>query len=644
MSEVSVALQRLIEVRGRNLPVVQREIARWQAIDAHLDELQAAVADLKAHAFTGGDAGDLTVPRVAELRLGIAEVVEVYRVLAARFSRATINIGVSGAARMGKSTLLQAVSGLGDDQIPTADGIPVTAVRSKIYHAPVRRAELRMHTAGSFLAEVIAPYHAGAGLPQVPRSIEEFRRWEYPPADDNDSEIRGALIRLRECQSSLATYEGLLTGGTRAIDLHELRRYVAYPTSEERDPAAGPVARRHLAVREARVECPFPNAEDVTDLAIIDLPGLGDLAPDAEGRHVEGLRNEVDAVLLVKRASDTSSYWGKADVNTMKLLDVVRGFIRSDGEFAFIVLNRNTVNPKLNDDLRGDILLNVNEGQDGRHITVFETDVRDAAAVHEDVLAPLLRRLSTGLPTMDREGLAWATGRAEDIAAGILTALGDLGGTLRTVRDPVGVPEEVIELKADQLRTALARRLGGLVAEMTAAVEGGDSDDGFAKAVEAAYENVLGWAGDGFGQGEDGWRRRALDVMITERNAAVFAGPEFSRIRLEISRRFGALDDFFSVQVRDMWDKVAAACREECGVLLGEDDGDGRTTLEHLAAAFAESAQPCPTLAASVGALLDVRLEYRTLLYPRVRADLGSLNLQVRHPQTGQQTQQSRSS
>lgn len=632
MSEVSAALERLIEARGANLPLVRREIERWQTVDNHLDELRHAVDDLSAHT------GPLAVPRLADLRLGVAQIVETYRVLDARFSRGTINIGVSGAARMGKSTLLQSISGLGDDQIPAGDGIPVTAVRSKIYHAAARRAELRMHTAASFLSEVIGPYHAESGIQQLPRTLEEFRAWRYPDPDEElDSEKRAVLVRLCECQTSLPTYEKLLTGQTRTVDFGELRQYVAYPTAEERDLPPEQVARRYLAVSEARIECPFPRA-DVGHLAIIDLPGLGDLSPDAESRHAEGLRNEVDAVLLVKRASETSSFWGKADVKTLKLLDLVRGFIRSDGEFAFIVLNRNEQRPKLDEDLRGDIRLNVNGGQDGRHITVFETDVRDPARVQSEVLGPLLRRLATGLPKMDAEGLAWAGEQARTLTAAIAAALGDLDRLLRTVRDPVGVPEEVIEAKADHLRNALARRLSRLVGELTAALDGDAPDDSFTAAVEAVYESVLAWIADGFGQGVDEWRRRALDTLVTERNAAAFAGPEFHRIRLEISRRFGALDDFFGGQVRDMWDRVGAICREDCGDLLPE--GDGEATLGRLAQAFAGAAQPCPALAQSVEALLDVRLEYRTLLYPRVRADLGPLNLQVRHPQTGEQIQQ----
>lgn len=37
---------------------------------------------------------------------------------------------------------------------------------------------------------------------------------------------------------------------------------------------------------------------------LIDLPGLGEVNVDAEEHHVEGLKNEVDLVLLILRPTN----------------------------------------------------------------------------------------------------------------------------------------------------------------------------------------------------------------------------------------------------------------------------------------------------------------------------------------------------
>ncbi|MEU9972005.1 hypothetical protein [Streptomyces sp. NPDC051014] len=644
MSDISAAIAALLEARSRQLPAVEREGARWKTLGEHFDDLEAALADLRTHTTLDPElAASLTFPQLPEIRAGAAEAAVSFQVIASRFTRTTVNLGVSGAARMGKSTLLQSVSGLDDRQIPTGDGIPVTAVRSRIFHSPtVRRAELEMYSPASFLTEVIAPLHAALSYPAPPRSLEEFAAWRYPESTD---QTRGRLLltRLRDLRSALPSYEHLLTGGVTSVPLEEIRPYVAYPTDEEiRAAGPGGVRRAYAAVREARIECPFPH-EHVARIGIVDLPGLGEVTADAEERHVDGLRNEVDAVLVVKRSSDTSSFFDETDASGMALLDRVRGYVSSTGEFAYVVHNIDPDKPHLAENLRGDLLRNLNGGEADRFFTVLETDVRDPERVGREVLTPLLKRLADGLPVMDAEVLSATRGRAGAVRDRIRLHLTDVRGALSLVARRAGVPEEVNDAKAAQLRSGIAKRLRLLVAGL-AAEANGSADPAYAQAVENAYQGVLDWIGDGFGRGADVWRDMALTRMITEGHPADFAGPEFNRIRVEISRRFAALDDFFTERLTDAWDRTAEAVAAECGALFAEPapgaPGAGRELLRRLAGLFDESSQPCPDLAAAVHSLLDVRLEYRTLLYPRVRPDLAPLNLQVTHPDTGEEMQQ----
>ncbi|WP_208766381.1 hypothetical protein, partial [Streptomyces chryseus] len=230
----------LLRARLRQLPEVERESARWRTLGERLDELEGALADLRVHGTMDAElAAALALPHLPETRLAVAEAADSFRVIASRFTRTTVNIGVSGAARMGKSTLLQSVSGLDDNQIPTGHGIPVTAVRSRIFHSPaVRRAELEMHSPESFLTEVISPLHVALGLASAPRTIAEFGRWVYPEALP-ETRDRLLLTRLREVHGALESYEPLLTGGVKTVPLEQVRRFVAYPTHEEITEGAG---------------------------------------------------------------------------------------------------------------------------------------------------------------------------------------------------------------------------------------------------------------------------------------------------------------------------------------------------------------------------------------------------------------------
>ena len=74
-----------------------------------------------------------------------------------RFNRNTINIGVIGRAGQGKSRLLQSLTGLSSNEIPTGDRGHCTGVRSTILHQPGIDiyGEITFHSEASFLQEVI---------------------------------------------------------------------------------------------------------------------------------------------------------------------------------------------------------------------------------------------------------------------------------------------------------------------------------------------------------------------------------------------------------------------------------------------------------------------------------------------------------
>ncbi|MFN2495329.1 MAG: hypothetical protein ABR608_05405, partial [Pseudonocardiaceae bacterium] len=69
----------------------------------------------------------------------------------------------------------------------------------------------------------------------------------------------------------------------------------------------------------------------------------------------------------------------------------------------------------------------------------------------------------------------------------------------------------------------------------------------------------------------------------------------------------------------------------------GETADAGETTLRRFVELLAGAAEPCPRLSNAVAQLLGIRLDYRSQLHPRVRAELDGLALQERDPETGQQ-------
>lgn len=644
--QISDQINDIIDRRHQALPGLRRRIERWMQVAGHVDELKSSLDEWEASGTVSAEIGDrLAAVRLDELGAGVAEVIESLRMLEARCSRRSVNVGVSGSARVGKSTLLQSITDLSDAEIPTGTGVPVTAVRSRIFHSTThRRAIVTLHTFESFRAEVLAPFHRDLGIAALPATVEEFARFRYPaePVVSEGDEarlttLRSLLDRLELIQRALPTYASLLVGGEREIPFDELRSYVAYPTAKE-EQAPGGGSHRYLAVREARIECPFRHAK-VQRLGIADMPGLGEVTVNAELHHVAGLRDEVDVVVAAVRTAEGMAYWRDQDANTLELLGIAKGAVELR-DFVFLAINDVPADRARLDGLRSQILRKVNRGVPDQHLRVVEADFKDPEAVQQRLLSPVLEHLADRLPVMDRAVEQATLRKVSAVLARLRATASDVDAVLSRLRAPGGLDERV-NGRADELRKNLAMDLYALLAELGEQAEGDREDAEYVAAVEAADLALVDWIEAGFGEGAEAWQERAFKQMVSDGNAAQFAAEELTHIRVEIGRRFAALDDFFSARVVALWGRIAATLGERLGVLLsaaGPDDPPQQPDqiLRHFVGLLTDADEPCTTLAEAVRGLLDIRLDYRTQLYPRVRRELSALNFEVMDPSSGE--------
>jgi hypothetical protein len=641
--EPAERIAELLRRRHEQVGPVQAEISRWHEIDDRLGELAQALDELRrSPALTADDAPGLAIPELTEISVDIAATIDAYSAVAARFSRETVNIGVSGSARVGKSTLLQSISGLTDEQIPTGRTIPVTAVRSRIYHSTrPSAAVLRMHSPESFLAEVISPYHRALAFDRAPATLQEFRRWSYPDSRDVEAMASGdvgLLSRLREMQDALWSYENDLTGGATTIDLADLRPYVAYPTSAERD-AGTRLAHRYLAVRDARIDCEFPKT-DVDKLGIVDLPGLGEVAADAEDHHLAGLRHDVDVVLLVKRASESIAFWGKSDAQAINLLDQARGAIRNRGDFVYIVVNARPEDAELSTALRAHIVQQVNDGVEGRYFRILTADAADPDSVRRDILGPVLQALAERLPVMDEEFLAGAASQAEAVRSRIAGLQERLSGALSRSRSMGESGSENLSERARDLRVTLMEALKRLVEELRIQATTEGDDPVYVKAIDERYLEVMEWIAGGFGDGKDAWCRRAVQQFgLDYNNSGPYTVTQLNKIRVQIGNGFAKLNDYFSRRVEEARRQVGVILRDNLGPLLAEVDpaatSGGTDLLKRAVEIFDEPNPPCDSLSEACGFLIDLRLEYRTQFHPQVRELLHEVTGERPDPGTG---------
>lgn len=629
---IAEQVEQVLATRRAKLPQVRDSRAGLEALERSLAALQEALAALGRDPRAPGElraviaGADLQSCR-RDVQVALDEVARVE----ARFGRPTINLGVSGQARVGKSTLLQALSGLDDQAIPTGTGTPVTAVRSRILNRAERVARLQMHSWDSFRDEVLAPYHADLGLGLVPATLDAFHDRSYPaPAAEDENSRNVMLKRLRAMRDSLGSYERYLTGAERIVpDFSELRAWVAYPKGD----AAANADCRYLAVRQAVIECPFPHAA-AQSIGLVDLPGLGEIAASAEAHHVKGLRDEVDFVVLVKRANEGMAYWTAQDARARKLVDEARKPISKTSDFLGIVSNEGSVGAETLAAMLASVESDANVGLEHAPIPLFRCDGEDPDDVGRKLLLPALGRLAESLPRMDTELLRHAQELAVGVAEGILGRLQGLEAAMTASLPEVpGTAERLYEVTR-KLREDIALALTPILVRYRARARAEGEDPVMSEAIAAAHAHVHAWALDALGVGEAKWMERALGAFAVDRSPQQFGANELNRIRVHIGEVYCGLDGHLQTQTSALFDEIGDALAARLGRLL--QGLSGREALVHLVTRLEAGDESCPNLRRATEHLLGLQVSYRSHFHPIVRARLDILDQFYRDAETGE--------
>lgn len=253
---------------------------------------------------------------------------------AARLHRPYLTIGAVGRSGQGKSRFLQSLTGLTDQEIPAGAGHFMTGVPSMIRHqAGPTTAEVELHDEASFLSEVIRPYFTELGLGAPPLTVDAFGRADLPELPEGaDSRHDHAYKHLRSYRDHVGAYRGLLAGPSRIkpIDPAEIREFVAQHDAEDKP------LHNFRAVRRVRITA---EKHELGNLAVIDLPGLGDTNLHDEMMLRNALDGEVDIILFLRRPDPIRDGVFDFDVDLYEVARSALPELPLD-RWSFFVLNR----------------------------------------------------------------------------------------------------------------------------------------------------------------------------------------------------------------------------------------------------------------------------------------------------------------
>jgi hypothetical protein len=551
--------------------------------------------------------------------------------LKSRFSRDTLNIGVIGRARQGKSRLLQSLTGLSAAEIPDGDRQHCTGVRSTIHHSQNvdTYGEVWFHTERSFVDEVITPYYEKLRLGTKPLNIEEFANKLLPPLPQDIpgyAEPGAKYEHLKRFHSQFSHYRHLLRETSPLkIQKHQIREYVAQDTTDGKR-----IFCNFLAVKEVKITCTFPNSH-VGKIALVDMPGLGDTGIGDEARLIQTLGNEIDFVLFVRMPKSAGDYWADVDV---KLYDAARSALVDlpINLWSFLVLNQTHFESNNGDNLKNcqDLFDTIAE----KHITVEKcliTNCADSEATNQ-LLNTILDYLTTNIDVLDQKYASASQKRLFDIYESINTELNK--AKMVFPKDSEDDYLETEELFSELFGNSdsgwwkdIALGLQELRVQLWYQRQVPDEElhEGVIAAIESCEQNR------GILSSENALQEINNRVMI---GSAFRAYPDYQdELRVLISHRFLSLDENLKRVVELVKNQVVDVFKSQGRLdILSKSEGSEF---------FAEIANIIPERLANLKTgfqiLANFQLSYRGLILPRIRQHLDGLtNIS---PMTGQSGQ-----
>jgi hypothetical protein len=373
-------------------------------IAENLRSLASSVENLKRLQYTilslPGPCSDEHQKNLTKLNLDtisqrIAQELKTWEMLYQRLSRDTINIGVIGLARQGKSTFLQNVAGLTDEVIPSSDRMPCTSVQSNIYHSDENtNAKVYFHSESSFMEEVIKPYFEELRLPNPPKTLKEFRRLSIGSQPDRlTAKSEAVFNHLKDYHNYVEKYQDELQPIKRHIQVprERIKEYVSQDYHENGKPRYF----KHLAVAKVDIFCPFPEMK-VKKIGLVDMPGLGDTRLGDAKRMIDALGKDIDFILFVRRPNHHGDLWRGIDID---LYDEAASALKNKlplEEWSFLLLNQDGNNEQQCDDLDN---TRVDKGVQVKKTLRGNCKNKESA---NEVIKEVLTELATNMNNLDR--------------------------------------------------------------------------------------------------------------------------------------------------------------------------------------------------------------------------------------------------
>ena len=598
-------VEQILQNRNSNL-------AKIEADENSISELQAKVRAIKALVESNDDKEIKNSLQSIKSALDkLQKAAEKIRNVRERFNRETINIGVSGIARVGKSTVLQNLTGLKDEQIPTGSGQPVTACRSRIFNQSQDEEEyavVSFFTEAEFLQNRIMTFCEN--LPYQFSSIKDFLSADFSKKTEANDELQveknKKLEKLLSIQKAYQYYENLLGSSDKTIhNLDELKKYVAYSDDSDEN-------RLYPAVKNVDIHCHFPSLDGVK-VQLIDLPGFGEIGK-VDKIQLDGLETEVDHALVVLKPAEGTSFVNQQYSNMAQTLHSVQKDVKDRKNLMSYALNKDVRMANvdlLTDKLKKDLIQN--DKTIDADCNLYEIEAVNADSVQE-MFSKIIARMITALPEMDKDFLNAYKAELdfEDIKENLKHILEIVEKSVKST------PSEQTKItdKAKNIRLLIGDELDKIWKETDDELKdrfGKVSDNIKKNLSKEIKENLLFKPTDDYPSWEEYINLRS----VKHKEFASVCYEERDRLRIQILDEYESLNEFYQEEMKNLREEVVRVFRSHTGNFVPSEQ-NARTAIDRIIEKLDLVRPETEPLIAAFDWINRIELDFRQCTYPMI--------------------------
>lgn len=497
--------------------------------------------------------------RIPTLQVEISKQKTELQHLGLRLNRSTLNIGIVGNARQGKSTFLQALTGLTNEEIPAAETDHCTGAPSLIINHKETFADIEFFSENSFLKEVITPFYAQLSLTPQPASFSSFVSSPLAKSTRKLSATEDALYEKLKFRYEMAKdYEPYLGKTPERIGKEQIRGYIA-----QQDKNGNKIA-TWLAVKIATIYCPF-RVTDAEGISVCDTPGLGDFVCGAEDSLVQSIGRNLDTVLMLKRTPKG----GIATPEDTQLYDLLP---KAVGEFDPKDWSHFIVNRDGSDNETKSFEEQIQQKLRCRTFTTLDARESDEVLSSFDMI---LEDVASNQQTLDKKLSDARFANLRSLVENLIKLASDAKSALPKSIGTDGMGMSELRSLFDPLWKEVADNLSELARSYRS---GRDNSEKLSKQVDEIKSDVLVQI-----------RKRLENIQPKDyagQKLPQFTSDLFHELRLTIATAFDKLDDNFIESIDTLRNEVCEVFREH-GKLAGIfDQSDSQTWLSELADAW----------------------------------------------------------